>query len=116
MVVSQVLRFRVMCAIVEVDLHTYVDESSLHGRHAVFWSCLGLPSTKSPCCPGVGGAMTAGGITMMTWCSFHSNYATSRGLAIAAVSSTVYITAAWFKSNELYCEADLYRHDEVRRN
>lgn len=61
--------------------------------------------------------MTLGGTTIITRCSFLSNSAISRGLAIAAVASSAVFSNSSFESNELYCDAGLYRHDidEVRR-
>ncbi|CAB1096488.1 unnamed protein product [Ectocarpus sp. CCAP 1310/34] len=58
----------------------------------------------------VGGAMRLGGTVDVRNCSFLSNSATSRGLAIAVVAFAN-ISGASFDRNELYCEAGLYRED-----
>eukprot|EP00903_Cladosiphon_okamuranus_P006562 g6410.t1 len=60
----------------------------------------------------VGGAMRLGGETFVSDSSFLSNYATSRGLAIAVVSSShTSISKSSFEGNELYCRAGFYRRD-----
>ena len=61
--------------------------------------------------------MRLGGTTIVDECSFLSNSATSSGFAVVAVRQSVVILNSSFDSNELYCEADSYRHDtEVNSN
>lgn len=61
--------------------------------------------------------MRLGGATAIHDCSFLSNSATSRGLAVAVVASAN-ITSSSFDRNELYCETGFYREDseEVKTN
>eukprot|EP00752_Nemacystus_decipiens_P012380 g10972.t1 len=58
----------------------------------------------------VGGAMRLGGSAVVINCTFVSNSATSRGLAVNVVGLAD-ITNSSFNRNELYCEAGSYRGD-----
>ena len=73
------------------------------------------PSTEL-LCPDVGGALSLGGLDLLEHCSFVSNSASSRGLAVAVVA-TANTTLLSFDGNELNCEAGSYRGEteEVRR-
>ena len=74
------------------------------------------PSINSRC-PDIGGALRLGGAALVSECSFLSNSAASRGLAIAVVASAT-ISGLSFERNELFCGAGLYHqdNDEVRQN
>lgn len=54
--------------------------------------------------------MSLGGETDILECSFHSNSASGRGLAIALVGSAN-ISGSSFDGNELYCGVDSFRED-----
>ncbi|CAM9790765.1 unnamed protein product [Scytosiphon promiscuus] len=58
----------------------------------------------------VGGAMRLGGDALVRDCSFLSNSASTRGLAIAVIWFAN-ISGSWFDGNDLYCAADSYRQD-----
>eukprot|EP00752_Nemacystus_decipiens_P013346 g11816.t1 len=63
----------------------------------------------------VGGAMRLGGSAGIWECSFSSNVASTRGLAITVVGSAN-ITRSSFDSNELSCAAGSYRNDEEEKD
>ena len=69
-------------------------------------------------CSDVGGAVRLGGVADVQYCSFLANSATSRGPAVAVVTSaSANVSESSFDGNELYCGAGLYRQDtnEVKR-
>lgn len=58
----------------------------------------------------VGGAMRLGGSAVVNNCSFLSNSALTRGLAVAVVGSAG-ISDSVFDGNELYCALGSFRED-----
>lgn len=54
--------------------------------------------------------MRLGGAAVITECSFLSNFASNRGLAVAVIASAE-ISNSSFDRNELHCAAGSYRED-----
>ena len=78
------------------------------------WTFIGARLSISVC-PDIGGAMRLGGSGAVSDCSFLSNSASTRGLAVAMVRSMNF-SGCSFDRNELFCAAGLYGEEAQEVN